>query len=209
MVPKNNTSRSHTPKPSLYDGPSSMSSISPSPPLNQHGLSHRPGYSFSQLPPLWGAQKSSRISQSYSPEPQDFTNYRLDNSTGSPNLSASYTEQNTLPPILDHNPQDISRHLPSILDVGYAIPLTKHKLDSPPEFPSEIPWSIGTRPNRGASPPELNDPFEGARVLLTLGSRESVIRKRAELMGEIDILEEEMERLKRSIDECNEFLGNT
>ena len=64
------------------------------------------------------------------------------------------------------------------------------------------------RPNRGASPPELNDPFNGARVLLILGSRESVIRKRAELIGEIDILEGEMKRLKWSFNECNEFLGN-
>ena len=51
------------------------------------------------------------------------------------------------------------------------------------------------------------DPLEGARVLLTLGSRESVIRKRAQLMGEIDVLGEKLRKLKRAVRECDEFLG--
>jgi hypothetical protein len=48
---------------------------------------------------------------------------------------------------------------------------------------------------------------EGARVLLTLGSRESVIRKRAELIGEVDVMNEKLDKLKRAIAECDEFLG--
>lgn len=56
---------------------------------------------------------------------------------------------------------------------------------------------------------EEEDPLEGARVLLTLGSRESVIRKRAELMGEIDVLGEKLDKLKRAIRECDEFLGKS
>jgi hypothetical protein len=44
-------------------------------------------------------------------------------------------------------------------------------------------------------------------MLLSLGSRESVIRKRAELTGEIEILNEKLEKLKRAVGECDEFLG--
>jgi hypothetical protein len=51
------------------------------------------------------------------------------------------------------------------------------------------------------------DPLEGARVLLTLGSRESVIRKKAELLGEIEILKEKLEKLQKAVGECDEFLG--
>ena len=52
------------------------------------------------------------------------------------------------------------------------------------------------------------DPLEGARVLLSIGSRESVIRKRAELLGEMDILKEKLDKLKKAVNECDEFLGN-
>lgn len=51
------------------------------------------------------------------------------------------------------------------------------------------------------------DPLEGARVLLTLGSRESVIRKKAELLGEIEIMKEKLEKLQKAVGECDEFLG--
>jgi len=51
------------------------------------------------------------------------------------------------------------------------------------------------------------DPLEGARVLLTLGSRESVIRKKAELQGEIEVLKEKLDKLKKAVGECDEFLG--
>ena len=51
------------------------------------------------------------------------------------------------------------------------------------------------------------DPLEGARVLLTLGSRESVIRKKAELSGEIQVLNEKLDKLKKAVGECDDFLG--
>jgi hypothetical protein len=51
------------------------------------------------------------------------------------------------------------------------------------------------------------DPLEGARVLLTLGSRESVIRKKAELTGEVQVLNEKLEKLKKAVAECDDFLG--
>jgi hypothetical protein len=54
---------------------------------------------------------------------------------------------------------------------------------------------------------EEMDPLEGARALLTLGSRDSVIRKRAELMGEIDVFSEKLDKLRRAVVECDEFLG--
>ena len=56
-------------------------------------------------------------------------------------------------------------------------------------------------------PPREEDPLEGTRALLASGSRESVIRKRAELMGEIDVLREKTDKLKRAVAECDEFLG--
>ena len=34
-----------------------------------------------------------------------------------------------------------------------------------------------------------------------------MIRKRAELMGEIDVLGEKLDNLKQAVSECDEFLG--
>ena len=213
IMPSNYTSGSHT-HTSRYEAPQSTSSNSPSPPLNQRTNSPRLGNPYGPLPPLWGGYRSSRHSQSYSPEnkPQDFTTYRPYNSSCGPSSSflPSYTEQNTLPPIrlpMGHHP--LSPPVPSIQHVGNAIPLPKRKMDSP-ELASKRLRSIGALLHSGggapSSPPEV-DPLEGARVLLTLGSRESVIRKRAELMGEIDVLGEKLDKLKKAVGECDEFLG--
>jgi hypothetical protein len=62
-------------------------------------------------------------------------------------------------------------------------------------------------PSTVAAHVEDIDPVEGARALLALGSRESVIRKRAELIGEIDVFSEKLDKLKRAVGECDEFLG--
>jgi hypothetical protein len=82
-------------------------------------------------------------------------------------------------------------------------------MDSP-ELSSKRSRSGGVFYHHGGgapSSPQEVDPLEGARVLLTLGSRESVIRKRAELMGEIDVLGEKLDKLKKAVGECDEFLG--
>jgi len=97
------------------------------------------------------------------------------------------------------------------MHVGNAVSLPKRRL-SGEESHSKRLRSIGSLLNpRGISPPHLAvdevDPLEGARVLLTLGSRESVIRKRAELMGEIDVLSEKLDKLRKAIGECDVFLG--
>lgn len=198
---------------SRYEGPQSTSSNSPSPPLNQRTISPRIGNPYGPLPPLWSGHRSSRPSQSYSPEdtPQDFTTYRPYNPACGPstNFLPSYTEQNTLPPLrmsVGHHPR--SPPVPLVQHVGNAIPLPKRKMDSP-ELASKRVRSIGAllHPGSGAPPSPDVDPLEGARVLLTLGSRESVIRKRAELMGEIDVLGEKLDKLKKAVSECDEFLG--
>jgi hypothetical protein len=95
--------------------------------------------------------------------------------------------------------------VPSIQHVGDAIPLPKRKLDSP-ELTNKRIRSIGSLLNPGDGTEEVS-PLESARVLLSLGSREGVIRKRAELMGEIDILGEKLEKLKKAVSECDDFLG--
>jgi hypothetical protein len=111
---------------------------------------------------------------------------------------------------MGQHPQSLSPPAPSIQHVGNAIPLPKRKIDSP-ELASKRLRSIGSLLNSNASPVmsryEDPDPLEGARVLLTLGSRESVIRKRAELIGEMDVLGEKLEKLKRAVGECDDFLG--
>jgi hypothetical protein len=101
--------------------------------------------------------------------------------------------------------------VPSILHVGDAIPLPKRRL-SGEESQAKRLRSIGSLLNPGGRSPSLHaadevDPVEGARVLLTLGSRENVIRKRAELMGEVDVINEKLDKLKKAIAECDEFLG--
>ena len=215
IIPTNYTSGSHT-HTSRYEGPPSTSSNSPSPPLNQRTISPRLGNPYAPLPPLWPGYRSSRHSQSYSQEnePQDFTHYRSYNPAcgHTPNFFPSYTEQNTLPPIrlaMGHHSHARSPPTPSIQHVGNAVPLPKRKMDSI-ELSSKRLRSVGGALHPGgsglSSPPEV-DPLEGARVLLTLGSRESVIRKRAELMGEIDVLGEKLDKLKKAVGECDEFLG--
>jgi len=93
----------------------------------------------------------------------------------------------------------------TIQHVGGAIPLPKRKLDSP-ESASKRIRGVGSLLN-SATRLEDVDPLEGARMLLSLGSRESVIRKRAELTGEMEVMVEKMEKVKRAIRECDEFLG--
>lgn len=105
------------------------------------------------------------------------------------------------------SPPDVS----SILDVGNSVALPKRRLSGEDSHSKRL-RSIGSLLNpRGISPPQHGvdevDPLEGARVLLTLGSRESVIRKRAELLGEVDVLGEKVDKLRKAIAECNEFLG--
>jgi hypothetical protein len=207
IVPTNYTTQSR------YTGPLSASSNSPSPPPNHRSL-HNNHYGGPLPPPPW---TSSRTSQSYSPEPQDFTNYRPYNqSNRSPNFPPSYNELNTLPPIrLPMSNQPVSPPIvPSILHVGNAIPLPKRR-HSGEETHSKRLRSIGSllTPGSGISPPfhavDEVDPLDGARVLLTLGSRENVIRKRAELLGEIDVLGEKMDKIRKAIAECDEFLGKS
>jgi hypothetical protein len=100
------------------------------------------------------------------------------------------------------HPQNIP-HPPSIQHVGNAIPLPKRKLESP-EMASKRLRPFGTLLSTAE---EDVDPLEGARVLLTLGSRESVIRKKAELSGEIQVLNEKLDKLKKAVGECDDFLG--
>ena len=212
-MPTNYTSGSHT-HTSRYEGPPSISSNSPSPPLNQRPTSPRLGNPYGPLPPFWAGYRSSQPSQSYSPEnePKDFTTSRPYAPAGgsSPNYLPSYTEQNTLPPIrlpMPHHPHSLSSPAPSIQHVGTAIPLPKRKMDSP-ELSSKRLRTVEALLHAGGRPSSSEiDPLEGARVLLTLGSRESVIRKRAELMGEIDVLGEKLDKLKKAVSECDEFLG--
>ena len=193
---------------SRYGGPPSTSSNSPSPPPGHHSPHHH----YRPLPPPPWA--SARSSQSYSPEPQDFTDYRpYNHSNRSPNFPPSFNEHNTLPPIrLQLGNHAVSPpNVPAILHVGNAVSLPKRRL-SGEESHSKRLRSIGSLLNpRGISPSHLAgdevDPLEGARVLLTLGSRESVIRKRAELMGEIDVLNEKLDKLRKAIAECDIFLG--
>ena len=207
IVPTNYTTQSR------YDGPPSISSNSPSPPPQNHPSSHNHNNHFGPLPPPpWTA--STRTSQSFSPEPQDFTDYRAYNQPNrSPNFPSSYNEHNTLPPIrLPVANQPVSpTTVPSILHVGNAIPLPKRRLSGEDWQPKRL-RSIGSLLNPGGRSPPLAavdevDPLDGARVLLTLGSREAVIRKRAELMGEVDVLNEKLDKLKKAIAECDEFLG--
>lgn len=199
IVPTNYSSTHH-------NGPPSNSSNSPSPPPHHH--SPRLSKSYGPLPPLWaGSQPTApnRASQSFSPEPQDFTTYPRPYNPSAKPFPSSYNEQNTLPPLrlpMGAHPQSIPP-TPSIQHVGNAIPLPKRKLESP-EMASKRLRPFGTLLNNTE---EEGDPLEGARVLLTLGSRESVIRKRAELTGEIEILNEKMDKLKKAIGECDEFLG--
>jgi hypothetical protein len=182
--------------------PSTASSNSPSPPPH-----HSPSNAYRPLPPPWSTQAPpiAVTRTSYSPEPQDFTTYRAYNP--SPAFPSSYTEENTLPPIrfpVGQNPQSITSHqAPSIQHVGGAIPLPKRKLEDLDREGKRL-RPVGPL-LRGHS--EEPDPLEGARVLLSLGSRESVIRKRAELLGEIEIIGEKMDKLKRAIGECDDFLG--
>jgi len=168
--------------------PASTSSNSPSPPPN-HSPRLNTSASYGPLPPLWASQQpASRTS--YSPEPTDFTNFR---SYSCSTFPSSYNEQNTLPPLrlpVGHHPRPIS----PIQHVGNAIPLPKRKLETP---------DMDVKRARM----EDVDPLEGARVLLTLGSRESVIRKKAELQGEIEVLKEKLDKLKKAVGECDEFLG--
>ena len=210
IVPTNYISGATTPH-SHYGRRPSMSSNSPSPPPSHSHHSHSPRSNYGPLPPLWGGHPG-RTSQSYSPEPQDFTNYRFNPVAAaiSPKFPPSYSEQNTLPPIrlpLGHaHPQSLSPPplVPSIQHVGNAIPLPKRPHDSPESAAKRLrPIGALLHP----TPPVDIDPLEGARALLTLGSRESVIRKRAELMGEIDVLGEKLDNLKRAVAECDEFLG--
>ena len=203
IVPTNYTTQSR------YGGPASTSSNSPSPPPGHHSPRNRYG---PLPPPPW---TSARSSQSYSPEPKDFTNYRPYNqSNRSPNLPPSFNEHNTLPPIRLHlgNHAVSPPTVPSILNVGNAVPLPKRPL-SGEESHSKRLRSVGSllNPSGGISAPHLAadevDPLEGARVLLTLGSREGVIRKRAELMGEIEVLGEKLDKLRKAVAECDGFLG--
>jgi len=209
IIPTNYISATNTPH-SHYGRRPSASSNSPSPPPSHSQHSHSPRFSYGPLPPLW-ASHPGRTSQSYSPEPQDFTNYRYNGVASPPKFPPSYSEQNTLPPIRlplgTAHPQSLSPPpvVPSIQHVGNAIPLPKRPHDSPESSAAKRLRPIGAL-LQPASPAEI-DPLEGARALLALGSRESVIRKRAELMGEIDVLNEKLDKLKRAVTECDEFLG--
>lgn len=202
IVPTNYTSGNHAPR-HHYGGPPSISSNSPSPPTNHRTLSPHLN-PYGPLPLPW----APRNSQSYSPEPQDFTTYRPYNQSRSPKFPPSYSEQNTLPPIrlpVANHSQALSPLVPSVQHVGNAVPLPKRQID-PLELPSKRLRSIDSLLHPAGAAEEV-DPLEGARVLLTLGSRENVIRKRAELMGEIDVLGEKLEKLKRAVGECDDFLG--
>lgn len=207
IVPTNYISGVNTPHSHYGRRPSTSSnSLSPPPSLSHHSHSPRPNYG--PLPPLWGGHPG-RTSQSYSPEPQDFTNYRYNPVVAaiSPKFPLSYSEQNTLPPIRlplgNAHPQSLSPP-PLVQHVGNAIPLPKRPHDSPESATKRLrPIGALLHP----TPPVDIDPLEGARALLTLGSRESVIRKRAELMGEIDVLGEKLDNLRRAVAECDEFLG--
>jgi len=206
IIPTNYPPGTTPPHSSRPGGPPSNSSNSPSPPPNLLPRSP-PMNNYGPLPPPWPSQPnlSTRTSQSYSPEPQDFTNYRP--YACSPTFPSSYNEQNTLPPIrlpVGQNPQFLTSHQPpSIQHVGGAIPLPKRKIEEIDPNSKRL-RSIGPLLNSGTGGP---DPLEGARVLLSLGSRESVIRKRAELIGEIEILGEQLIKLKKAVAECDEFLG--
>ena len=205
IVPTNFSSIANTGPASRHGGQSSTSSNSPSPPSTHHTLSPRLPNPYGPLPPLWANQRHS--SQSYSPEPQDFTTRRAYNPASSPIFPSSYNEQNTLPPIrlpVSQHSHFLSPTTPSIQHVGDAIPLPKRKFDSPEQTSKRL---RGINSLLKPSRYEEQDPLEGARVLLSLGSRESVIRKRAELIGEIDVLAEKMDRLKRAVAECDDFLG--
>jgi hypothetical protein len=203
IVPTNHPSGSTTPQPTRHG--TSPSSNSPSPPPH-HSQSPRLN-TYGPLPPLWASQHRARITTSYSPEPTDFTTYSP-YQHHSPSLPASYNQINTLPPLrlpVGLNPQPISPPTPTIQHVGGAIPLPKRKHDSEDPASKRL-RSLGSLVNQPAVFDDA-DPLEGARVLLSLGSRESVIRKRAELTGEIEILGEKLEKLKRAVGECDEFLG--
>jgi hypothetical protein len=205
IVPTHRQSESATPQPTHPVG-ASPSSNSPSPPPHH---AHSPQINpYGPLPPLWASQhQTSRISKSYSPEPTDFTTYQPYQHP-SPSFPSSYNETNTLPPLrlpVGLNPQPMSPPTAMIQHVGGAIPLPKRKLDSP-ESASKRIRTVGLLLN-SATQLEDVDPLEGARMLLSLGSRESVIRKRAQLMGEIEVMAEKMEKLKRAVGECDEFLG--
>lgn len=201
IVPSNfspGPNTSYTPR---SGGPPSTSSNSPSPPATHRPISPRRN-PYGPLPPLWSSRRNP--SQSYSPEPNDFTNYRDYNRASSPTFLSSYNEQNTLPPIRFPALPPVSPSVPSIQHVGDAVPLPKRKLNPPDQSSKRL---------RGVDsllyPPRTEDvdPIDGARALLSLGSRESAIRKRAELIGEIEILAEKMDKLKRAVAECDEFLG--
>jgi len=204
IVPSNlslGPSTSYTPR---SGGPPSTSSNSPSPPATQRPISprHNP---YGPLPPLWSSRRNP--SQSYSPEPNDFTNYRDYNRASSPTFLSSYNEQNTLPPIrfpVGAPLPPVSPSVPSIQHVGDAIPLPKRNFDSL-DHSSKRLRGIGSLLYLPRT--EDADPIDGARALLSLGSRESVIRKRAELIGETEILAEKLDKLKRAVAECDEFLG--
>jgi len=203
IVPTHHQSGSATPQPTHPAGTSPSSNSSSPPPHHAHSPQINP---YGPLPPLWASQ-SSRISKSYSPEPTDFTTYQPYRQP-SPTFPSSYNETNTLPPLrlpVGLNPQPMSPPTATIQHVGGAIPLPKRKLDSP-ESASKRIRGVGSLLN-SATRLEDVDPLEGARMLLSLGSRESVIRKRAELTGEMEVMEEKMEKVKRAIRECDEFLG--
>jgi hypothetical protein len=209
IIPTHYPSGPLTPQHHRPEGPPSTSSNTPSPPATRRSLSPRLSNPFGPLPPPWPSGRNP--SQTYSPEPQDFTNYRPSYST-SPNFPPSYNEQNTLPPIrlpLGAHSQPLSPT--EIQHVGGAIPLPKRKLESSPPVGSKRLRSIDSllNPHGSPNPSQYDepDPLEGARVLLSLGSRESVIRKRAELMGEIDVFNEKLEKLRKAVAECDEFLG--
>lgn len=210
IVPTNYISGGTTPQ-SHYGRRPSTSSNSLSPPPSHSHHSHSPRVNYGPLPPLW-AGHPGRTSQSYSPEPQDFTNYRY-NTVTSPKFPPSYSEQNTLPPIrlplVTAHPQSLSPPplVPSIQHVGNAIPLPKRPHDSPESAAKRLRPMGSLLPSTVAAHVEDIDPLEGARALLALGSRESVIRKRAELIGEIDVFSEKLDKLKRAVTECDEFLG--
>src|ERR1700721_1436771 len=139
IVPANDqgsTPPRHGSQEGVVEGPASTSSNSPSPPLppnTNHPHSHSPPTSYGPLPPPWATQQSLTSNRtSYSPEPQDFTNYRPQY-IPSATFPSSYTEENTLPPIRfpvgQHSQNIISHQAPSIQHVGGAIPLPKRKME--------------------------------------------------------------------------------
>lgn len=221
--PPSNSSNSPSPPPGSHHAlsPHSHNPYAPLPPL-WAGHRHSSGGQST------GAPATRR--QSFSPEPTDFTNsYRISNynTSHSPNFPSTYNETITLPPLRlplshHHHPDPtLSPPLGSIQHVGNAIPLPKRKLSSPELQPKRLrsidsllnPPSLTTdnlspRFSEGARYSfSEDDPLEGARALLNLGSsRENLIRKRAELKGEIDVLAEKMEKLKRALNEVEEFL---